>query len=181
VVSRTTCLIIGAAALSVGLVSTTMAATASVDEAAQVTYQAWRIDPPQIDRRSPTERAQHDLADLVNEHRAQRGLPGFRWNDQVAAAALAHATDMAEHENLNHIGSDGSNTGSRLDRAGYTWLSWGENIGAGFVDPAVLLDAWLSSEAHQRHLDGDLREIGVGVAPTSDGVLYWTLVLAYPR
>lgn len=169
---------LGALALTAVVASTS--AAAGVNGAADVQFQAWRVDPPEFERLAPSERAGRDLADLVNQHRAERGLPGFNWNDQVASAALAHAMDMAEHERLNHVGSDGSTTGIRLERAGYRWLSWGENIGAGFVDPAMLLAAWLESEAHQQHLDGDLREIGVGVATTPEGVLYWALVLANP-
>ncbi len=174
-------LIVGAGALSLGLVSTTIAASAGVNDPARVSLQAWRVDPPPYEPLSPIERAARDLAEFVNDHRAERGLPGFVWNDDVAAAALAHADDMATHERLQHVGTDGSDTGSRLDRAGYRWLTWGENIGAGFVDPAVLLETWLASEEHRRHLDGDFREIGVGVAATPSGVLYWTLVLATAR
>lgn len=172
-------LIVGALALTIGIASTAMAS--GVDGVADVRFQAWRVDPPTFESLSPAERAGRDLADLVNDHRAQRGLPGLVWRDQVTAAALAHATDMAGRDRLDHIGSDGSDTGDRLVAAGYAWWGWGENIGAGFADPATLLAAWLASVDHRLHLEGDFRDIGVGVAMTADGVPYWALVLGNPR
>ena len=67
----------------------------------------------------------------------------------IAAVAAAHSADQAARSTMSHTGADGSNAGQRLTRQGVTWTSWGENVGAGFNDPATLLQAWLASPTHR--------------------------------
>ena len=77
---------------------------------------------------------------------------------------------------MSHTGSDGSNAGQRLTRNGVTWSSWGENVGAGFTDPAVLLQAWLNSPTHRPIvLSASYTRVGAGVATASNGTRYWTM------
>jgi uncharacterized protein YkwD len=90
--------------------------------------------------------------------------------------AAAHSADQAARKTMSHTGSDGSNAGQRLTRLGVTWSSWGENVGAGFNDPATLLQAWLASPTHRPTvLSTTYTRIGTGVATASDGTRYWTM------
>ena len=92
----------------------------------------------------------------------------YQYDAAVAATAAAHSADQAARRTMSHTGSDGSNAGQRLTRNGVTWQSWGENVGAGFNDPAVLLQAWLNSPTHRPIvLSASYTRVGVGVA---DGV-----------
>lgn len=154
------------------------AAVAPLDEAAEVSNRAERVNPSAVPELTPEQRAAYVIVELVNAERSRLGLPIFHWHDQVAAAAQAHSADMAANRRMQHAGSDGSNAGHRLHKAGFDYFTWGENIGAGFTTGEPLFDAWMNSPGHHRQMVGDFAFIGVGAVASSDGTPYWTLVVA---
>ena len=116
------------------------------------------------------------LAEQINAQRAANGLAPYQFDVAIAAVAAAHSADQAARHTMSHTGADGSNAGQRLTRQGVTWSSWGENVGAGFNDPATLLQAWLASPTHRPIvLSSTYTRIGVGVATATDGTRYWTM------
>jgi uncharacterized protein YkwD len=116
------------------------------------------------------------LAELINAERAKYGLAPYQFDATIAATAAAHSADQAARRTMSHTGSDGSNAGQRLTRNGVAWSSWGENVGAGFTDPAVLLQAWLNSPTHRPIvLSASYTRVGTGVATASNGTRYWTM------
>ena len=117
-------------------------------------------------------------AGLVNEQRAARGLAPLDWSDQVAAAAKVHSTDMARNAVMQHVGSDGSDAGDRLRRAGFSWSSWGEAVAAGQPTAADVIGAWMNSPGHRAILLGSYDHIGIAKITSSSGTPYWTLVAA---
>lgn len=137
-----------------------------------------RVAPPPMPAVPPELRAQFELLELINAERARRGLAPVAWHDRVAVAAQRHAADMAARRQMQHVGSDGSNTGDRLHAAGFDWLSYAENVAAGFTDPKTLVSAWMGSDLHRRNILGPYTVAGIGVAAAGDGTLYWTLDLA---
>lgn len=169
-----------AVALVLGSAALTSAATPAIGEAARVSDRAQRVSLPDGPDVSPEERAVVELLSIVNVERGNRGLPILHADDRLMAAAAAHSADMAAMRRMQHVGSDGSDAGTRLTREGFAWSSWGENVGAGFLEPRSLFDAWYASPQHRRHLLGDFEYIGIGVVATPDGVPYWTLVVADP-
>ena len=101
----------------------------------------------------------------------------LQWNDRLASAAAQHNLDMAETGELNHTGSDGSNAGDRLERNGYRWRSYGENIASGFTSMSAVLQAWIDSPGHCRNIMNEsFEEIGIDRQGN-----YWTQVFASPR
>jgi uncharacterized protein YkwD len=74
-----------------------------------------------------------DVIALTNQQRANYGLPPLTANAALAVAATAHSNDMANNNFLGHIGSDGSNPGQRITRAGYSWFTYGENVAGGYT------------------------------------------------
>ena len=118
------------------------------------------------------------MFELVNAERAGRGLVTFVWHERVAAVALGHSTDMAAHGSLRHDGSDGSDAGDRLLRAGFAWTAWGENIAAGYPEARSVLAAWMASPGHRRQLLADFTYVGIAVVAASNGTPYWTLDFA---
>lgn len=128
---------------------------------------------------------------LINDARAQArncgntfypAAPPLNWDDRVAAAALAHSTDMAENNFFGHIGSDGSDPGDRLMNEGYDAKLWGEDIAVGFDLEADVMNAWLNSPDHCANImDPSYEDVGVGV---DEGMFmgkmekYWTADLA---
>jgi uncharacterized protein YkwD len=132
----------------------------------------------QVPTRVPTteERLARLLVEQINAERAGYGLAPYQFDAAVAAATAAHSADQAARRTMSHIGSDGSDAGQRLTRQGVTWRSWGENVGAGFNDPATLLQAWLDSPSHRPIvLNTTHSRVGAGVAASSDGTHYWTM------
>jgi uncharacterized protein YkwD len=103
------------------------------------------------------------VLELTNQARREAGLPPLKLNETLQAVALAHAQDMAEHDFVGHVGSDGSTLAQRLRNAGFTgWLIASENVAAGFSTPEGVVAAWLASPGHRENLlHPSLREIGV--------------------
>ena len=66
---------------------------------------------------------------------------------------------------MTHTGSDGSNARQRLDRVGYAWRAYGENVAWNQQTPAAVMNAWMNSSGHRANiLNCAFTEIGVGVA-----------------
>ncbi|MCF0097016.1 CAP domain-containing protein [Micromonospora sp. MH99] len=121
-----------------------------------------------------------DVVDLVNAERAKAGCKALSVDDKLMTAAQRHSQDQADHQNMSHTGSDGSNTGVRLDRVGYAWRTYGENVAWNQKTPTAVMDAWMNSSGHRANiLNCAFTEIGVGIA-SSNGP-YWTQVFAAPR
>lgn len=121
-----------------------------------------------------------EVVDLVNAERAKAGCGAVSIDDKLMTAAQRHSQDQADHQNMSHTGSDGSDPGDRIDRVGYEWRTYGENVAWNQKTPAAVMDAWMNSPGHRANiLNCAFTEIGVGIA-TSNGP-YWTQVFAAPR
>ncbi|MFU8871150.1 CAP domain-containing protein [Micromonospora sp. SL4-19] len=120
------------------------------------------------------------VVDLVNQERAKAGCKALTIDDKLMLAAQRHSQDQADHRTMTHDGSDGSDAGERLDRVGYTWRAYGENVAWNQKTPAAVMDAWMNSSGHRANiLNCSFTEIGVGVA-RSNGP-YWTQDFGTPR
>ncbi|MFC9289550.1 CAP domain-containing protein [Streptomyces sp. NPDC057052] len=109
---------------------------------------------------------------LVNSERAKAGCSPVTLNAKLSQAAQAHSADMASHNTMSHTGSDGSDPGQRITRAGYLWSTYGENVAYGYSTPEQVMAGWMASAGHKRNiLDCGFKEIGVGLAQPGD---YWT-------
>lgn len=170
-----------AAGLLVGVASLAGAASPGIDAPARVADHAQRLASAADTDLAPEERAVAEMVALINVERSNRGLPRLRLDDRISAAARAHAADMVSMGRLQHTGSDGSDGGDRLTRAGFVWTGWAENIGAGFFEPSVLFTAWMNSANHRSNLLGDFTDVGAGVVTGADGVPYWSLSVASAR
>ncbi|MFJ9848505.1 CAP domain-containing protein [Streptomyces sp. NPDC101150] len=112
------------------------------------------------------------ILELVNSERSKAGCSPLTLNAELTKAAQAHSKDMADHSNMSHTGSDGSDPGERITRAGYSWSSYGENVAYGYSTPESVMKGWMESPGHKRNiLDCSFKEIGVGLAQPND---YWT-------
>ncbi|KAB1902641.1 CAP domain-containing protein, partial [Micromonospora sp. AMSO31t] len=121
-----------------------------------------------------------EVVDLVNQERAKAGCKALTVDDKLTLAAQRHSQDQADNKKMSHDGSDGSDVGDRLDRVGYAWRSYGENVAWNQQSPAAVMDAWMNSPGHRANiLNCSFTEIGVGVA-RSNGP-YWTQDFGTPR
>jgi uncharacterized protein YkwD len=71
---------------------------------------------------------------------------------------------------FSHTAKDGSDPGTRITKAGYTWRAYGENIAFGYPDEQAVMDGWIHSEGHCKNImSPNFKEMGAGRAGD-----YWT-------
>jgi uncharacterized protein YkwD len=162
-----------AATLTTGIM--TADALTPIGTAATAARRAVRVDPP--DAGSTTGDLTVILG-MLNSARANAGLAPLAWDARVATAAQAHSADQAAMNRMTHTGSDGSDAGDRLLRAGFDWHAWGENVAAGQTTVKQAFDAWMGSDGHRAQILGNFTVIGLGAAQGSSGNIYWTLDFA---
>jgi uncharacterized protein YkwD len=68
---------------------------------------------------------------LINQARAQAGLPGYAFLPGLDSSAAAHNARMADGCGLSHQCPGEPPLGTRETDAGVTWTAAGENIGEG--------------------------------------------------
>lgn len=134
---------------------------------------------------------QQEVLQLLNQHRAQPQTCGnqafaaakpLHWNDLLAAAATAHAQDMAERNYFSHTSPDGGSMGQRIHATGYAYSAAGENIAGayGHEPVAQVILRWMNSPGHCANImNPDFRDMGLAFAPAkqSGGMGQWVLVL----
>jgi uncharacterized protein YkwD len=127
------------------------------------------------------ERIIAQLVEAHNKERAKEGLGLLKLESHLAEAAKEHAKDMAEHETMTHDGSDGSNPAVRATRAGYHYLSTGENVAMGYRTVPQVMEVWMNSPPHKKNiLNGEYTEIGVAVAYDEENKPYWSAEFGKP-
>ena len=102
---------------------------------------------------------------LVNQSRAEYGLPRLMPDRELQILANRQANRMAENGYIYHTG----NLGGQLS---WGWQSWAENVGHG---PSVgwIHGAFMNSGYHSGNiLDPSYNYVGVGVAYGYDGNVY---------
>ncbi|MEU0651567.1 CAP domain-containing protein [Streptomyces albogriseolus] len=110
------------------------------------------------------------VVELVNAERAEAGCAPVTANSTLNTAAQRHSEDMASTGTMSHTGSDGSDPGERITRAGYAWSTYGENVAYGYSTPEQVMQGWMTSPGHKANiLNCSFKEIGVGLSGT-----YWT-------
>ncbi|KAG7393309.1 8-oxoguanine glycosylase ogg1 [Phytophthora boehmeriae] len=116
------------------------------------------------------------MLDRVNDERAAQGLAALCLNSKLQEAAQSHSDDQAVNDFMSHTGSDDSTMSQRVDNAGYDWNGVAENVAAGQVDVAEVMDAWMNSEGHRHNILGDYTMLGAAYAYNGDGRYkhYWT-------
>lgn len=116
---------------------------------------------------------------LANAQRAAAGRTALVAHPALTAAALAHSRDQVAMGRMTHTGSDGSNAGTRIVRAGYTWRAWAENVAHGYPTAADVIGGWMGSPGHRANmLNPAFVHIGIAAVADANGRLYWTMVLA---
>lgn len=102
---------------------------------------------------------------FINHERADRGLAGISWADDLGAKAQGWADHLAAVGQLGHsVLTDGVAPG---------WTVIGENVGVG-ADIAAVHDGFMRSPRHREAiLNGQYRSVGVGV--TQRGNELWVV------
>lgn len=150
-------------ALFVFLFIFSIAVTAKANAQPAAANQTYEVIPATVNRAK--------MLQLVNEVRrkgCQCGdtyyypAPPLTWNNQLELAAYKHTDDMAKNNFFSHYAPDGSRGSDRLERTGYRWKTYGENIGQGYKTEKEMLDGWLASPGHCKNImNKTFKEMGV--------------------
>ena len=136
---------------------------------------------------------ERQLLTLINNYRADNGLPRLRLSQTLGAAAQHYSRDMATNNftpDAEHHDSEGKTPSQRMIDHGFPMTAAtvrGENVYAGFGDgdgdgipgqaPQEALDWWKQSPPHNANmLNVNYRAIGISRAfnAASDLDYYWT-------
>ena len=139
---------------------------------------------------APTENATFvtELQTLINNARTSGGLSALTVNDQLAAAAKAHAIDMVCNNYFSHLGLSGSTPEARVQAQGYTASVVTENLYALHpaygINPQTAFNWWMNNDADSRAniLDPNVTEIGISYQVYDRSLFggYFVVVFAKP-
>lgn len=118
-----------------------------------------------------------EVTSLVNADRSALGLTQLQVSRTLTASAVWKARHMAKYEYFGHDDPApplARSAFQRISACGYTGDNVGENIAEGFRTPATVMQAWLLSPGHRANIENpSFRVIGVGVAQSASGALFW--------
>jgi len=128
---------------------------------------------------APWEPLGHKLVRLTNTRRVSRGLSPLKAASELKQSAYFHSDWMATHDCFAHNCQGEPDWVTRIQNAGYlNYVLLAENIAAGYLSAADVIDAWMTSPGHRENmLNGGLREAGGGYAYSETAYYhrYWTL------
>jgi len=95
---------------------------------------------------------EREMLRLVNNYRANHGLPAFVLNSQLASVARDRASESLRHQSFTHVSeATGLQHTAHFNRVtGLNAGMAGENLAGGFPTPQVTLNMWLGSDGHRR-------------------------------
>ena len=102
----------------------------------------------------------------TNELRAANGLAPFRLNPALSEIAQDWSVQQARVSSMSHRPDF-----TAMYPAG--WSRAGENVAAGY-SPNTVTDAWAASPGHRANMLSGNTDIGIGVAASSTGRLFYT-------
>jgi uncharacterized protein YkwD len=108
---------------------------------------------------------QRILLNLINQERAQAGVPKLEWNAHLGESALAHCRAMVEQGYIAHQYSGELDLGDRIRSTGLRFDSWGENV-AFASTVADVHEALMNSPPHRANiLSAKYNSVGVALLP----------------
>jgi uncharacterized protein YkwD len=127
--------------------------------------------PPVTGSMSADERK---MIGLVNQDRADNGLPALTFDASLRAAALAHSEDMSENNYFSHTSPTQGDFSTRLKASGVKYSAAGENIAMyGSVEAAEV--GFMNSPGHRANILGNYTRVGIGIVYNqSKGAYYIT-------
>lgn len=100
---------------------------------------------------------------LMNQHRADAGLPPLLRHPLLTRAAEARMQQMADGGWWAHEAPDGTAPFAFIP-VEYAYVNAGENLAAGFETVRLLTESWMESPGHRRNILGaEYAECGVAV------------------
>lgn len=108
------------------------------------------------------------LLEQTNYERTQNGQTALAESVALTKAAQQKANDMVAKNYWNHASPDGKQPSTFVLDAGYNYQTMGENLAYGFDTAEEAVSGWMSSQAHKRNILGEYKDVGFGVAKSSN-------------
>lgn len=117
---------------------------------------------------------------LTNIQRSTSGLEPLAWNGSLAQSAALKAQDMCTKDYWSHDSPDGLTPWTFMDRAGYAYISAGENLAKNFSSDEAVVTGWMNSPGHRANiLKAGFTETGVASVNCTLQGQSTTLVVAH--
>ncbi len=124
---------------------------------------------------------EQQVFELVNKERAARGLPLFKLNAELSRVARYKSQDMINKKYFSHTSPTFGSPFDMMQSFGLRFSAAGENIAYGQKTAAEVMNSWMNSAGHKANiLSQAYTNIGIGVAKTASGTLYWTQMFMNP-
>jgi uncharacterized protein YkwD len=147
-----------------------------------------RRGPVQIDFSRDEILKQAALIAEINTTRRRFGKQELVDDEILTQTAAAYARQLAQRHHLDHKDPQGRGPDARVEERGYHWMYVAENLAAGQLTPAEVVQDWLNSPPHRAALLSDHpEELGVAyvrsqVSLREDPHLtYWVALFAKPQ
>lgn len=113
---------------------------------------------------------------IINTRREENNLRPYKISPLLTQAAQGHANDCSSRGWCSHVGSDGSDTRTRITRTGYAPVMFSESW-AQANDPAGAVALWYNetppNDPHRQNLlSNAYTEIGIGIAKAGQGYYF---------
>jgi uncharacterized YkwD family protein/spore coat assembly protein SafA len=135
-------------------------------------YAGQKINIPSID---DVKALEQQVINLVNQQRANYGLPLLKANWELCRVARYKSQDMIDKRYFDHQSPTYGSPFNMMESFGIRFTAAGENIAYGQRTPQAVMNDWMNSTGHRNNiLSRVYNQIGVGVAKASNGTFYWT-------
>jgi len=117
---------------------------------------------------------ENQVISLVNIERSKVGLSALKANWQLSRVARFKAEDMRDKNYFSHTSPVYGSPFEMMKNFGISFSAAGENIAMGQQTPSSVMTSWMNSPGHRQNiLNVNYTEIGVGIAKSSNGSIYW--------
>lgn len=150
------------------------AVTSSLDEVTKDAIRFITVNPqsresikldisPQAWELSADEGSERKMLEMINAERVKVGAVPLTMDSALTDVARAHSRDMLLRKYFSHYDPDGHDLAYRLEKAGITYNTAGENL-AYAPDVAIAMRGLLDSEGHRKNmLDPKFSKVGIGI------------------
>ncbi len=109
-----------------------------------------------------------EMLTLINRERAAAGVKPLTLDDKLCQAAQVRAQELVQ--SYSHTRPDGRRCFTAMQEAGVSYRAAGENIAAGQVSVAEVMEDWMNSDGHRANiLDTGYGRVGIGFYYTGSG------------
>lgn len=117
----------------------------------------------------------NDVLKQTNKFRRSKGLPELIMNEDLNAIAQKHSENMAKGRvGFGHGGFSKRN--AEATRRVQSIHSFAENVAYGASTGKDVVNMWKSSTGHRKNMLGRYKYIGIGVAKSRRGQIFYTQV-----